>query len=134
MLLWLWQLPQNIIGFFLTRKKELIGSVGEGICFNVYYKKNFWGSGVCLGDYIILDYKYLGKSDRTAQKHEYGHHLQSVKLGWMYLIIIGLPSIVFNIYDRIFHKNWTRLQRLIWYYNLPWESWADRLGKVDKKK
>ena len=104
MLLWLWQLPQNIIGFFLTRKKELsgIGSVGEGICFNVYYKKNFWGSGVCLGDYIILDHKYLGKSDRTDQKHEYGHHLQSVKLGWLYLIIIGLPSIVFNIYDRIF--------------------------------
>lgn len=134
MLLWLWQLPQNIIGFFLTRKKELsgIGSVGEGICFNVYYKKNFWGSGVCLGDYIILDHKYLGKSDRTDQKHEYGHHLQSVKLGWLYLIIIGLPSIVFNIYDRIFHKNWTRLQRLIWYYNLPWESWADRLGKVTR--
>ena len=41
MLLWLWQLPQNIIGFFLTRKKELIGNVGEGICFNVYYKKTF---------------------------------------------------------------------------------------------
>lgn len=133
MLLWLWQLPQNIIGFFLTRKNELIGSVGEGICFDVFYKKNFFsGSGVCLGDYIIIDYRYLGKSDRTVQKHEYGHHLQSVKLGWLYLPVIGLPSILFNIYDRIFHKNWTRLQRWTWYYNLPWESWADRLGNVER--
>lgn len=131
-LLYLWQLPQNIIGFILSRKREFVGSVEQSVFYPVYYKKNFFNSGVCLGDYIILDYSYSGKSNRNAQKHEYGHHKQSVYLGWLYLIIIGLPSLICNIYDRFFHKNWTRAKRRIWYYNLPFELWADNLGGVKR--
>ena len=131
-LLWIWQLPQNIIGFLLTRKYCFIGTVGNGINFNVFYKKDFFGSGVCLGDYIIMDYKYLGITDRKAQKHEYGHHLQSVKLGWLYLLVVGLPSISRNIYDRIFHKKWTKEKRMKWYYSSYPEQQADKLGQVER--
>lgn len=132
-LLWVWQLPQNIIGFFMTRKLYCIGNVGDGINFNVFYKKNFFnGSGVCLGDYIILDYKYIGLKDRKAQRHEYGHHLQSIKLGWLYLLVVGLPSIVRNIYDRIFHKKWTKEKRMKWYYSSYPEQQADKLGQVER--
>lgn len=131
-LLWIWQLPQNIAGFLLTRKCYFIGTVGGGINFNVFYKKNFFGAGVCLGDYIILDYKYLGRKDRSVQKHEYGHHLQSIKLGWLYLLVVGLPSIVRNIYDRIFHKKWAKEKRMKWYYSSYPEKQADRLGLVER--
>ena len=131
-LLWIWQLPQNLIGFFLTRKYYLKSTVSSDIDFPVYYKFNFFNSCVSLGDYIIADYWTAHCKDRNPQKHEYGHHLQSLRLGWLNLLIIGLPLITFNIYDRIFHKEWDYEKRCKWYYSLPWEYWADKLGGVKR--
>lgn len=127
-LLWLWQLPQNIAGFILakTARYKVPYTYKMKEDFNVYYR-SFFNSGVCLGDYIILDFKC---TDSNGILHEYGHHKQSLRLGWLYLLVIGIPSMLFNIYDRVAHKNWTRLQRRTWYYNLPWEAWADKLGGI----
>lgn len=126
-LLWLWQLPQNIIGFILAKTAPCkITYVIFKEDYNIYYR-NLFNSGVCLGDYIILDFKC---TDNNSILHEYGHHMQSLRLGWLYLLVIGIPSIIFNLYDRTVHKHWTRLQRRTWYYNLPWEAWADKLGGI----
>lgn len=128
-LLWLWQLPQNIIGFILakTAKYKVPYTYMMKTDFYVYYRSLF-NSGVCLGDYIILDNNNADNANDIL--HEYGHHIQSLRLGWLYLPVIGLPSMLFNLYDRVAHKNWTRLQRRTWYYNLPWEAWADKLGGI----
>lgn len=53
-------------------------------------------------------------------------------LGPSYLISIGIPSAICNLIDRFFHKDWGALERNIWYYRLPWEAWADELGKVNR--
>ena len=119
-LLWIWQLPQNILGFIVSRfsKKEIINGV------TVYYK-HLMHSGVSLGNYIIMDDRddinYYYYPDVA---HEHGHQLQSLYLGPLYLIVIGLPSVIGNLVSRIFHKDSK------WYYNQPWEKWADKLGKV----
>ena len=128
---WLWQLPQNLIGFLLTRKHEYkSGRYIDGRWVDVYYK-SFFRSGVSLGDYIILDYWYCGKACSTqAVAHEYGHSKQSLILGWFYLLLVGLPSIIGNAWDRLFHKKWSSDQREKWYYSRYPESWADKLGGV----
>ena len=50
--------------------------------------------------------------------------------GPLYLLIIGLPSAIRNIYDRIAHRNWSVVDRTYWYYEGFPEKWADELGGV----
>ena len=51
----------------------------------------------------------------------------------MYLIIIGLPSIMGNILNRIKYKYFKKHYDPDFYYKQPWEAWADKLGGVDRK-
>lgn len=124
-LLWIWQLPQNLAGLaVLLFNKAVhgcqIAQSSDGIKY--YYVKHVNNCGVSLGNYIFLD------SDRSISEksvhHEYGHQKQSLKYGWLYLLIIGLPSAAGNIWTRIAHKD----DR--WYYNQWWERTADELGGV----
>lgn len=121
-LLWLWQLPQNIIGWLLSRSATRLGVLG----FIVYYQNWKWLSGVSLGNYIILPKTCYGPKCSATIKHEHGHQLQSRYLGPLYLIVIGLPSALGNLLARILP-----FYRKI-YYKQPWERWADRLGHVTR--
>lgn len=135
-LLYLWQLPQNIVGFIISRfgKKMRLQVYGdEWLTF--YYARHFCRSAVSLGNYIITDVCYLGKRKsimyRTL-KHEHGHQVQSKYLGPLYLIVVGIPSLCGNIIDMVFHKKWTSEKRRKWYYSRFPENWADRLGEVKR--
>lgn len=116
-LLYLWQLPQNLIGLLVikfgkTKFERMLDDV-------TYLYSTTEPYGVSLGNYIILD-----TIDREKDvKHEYGHHKQSLILGWFYLLIIGLPSVVGNLLCRVFWYS---------YYSQPWEAWADKLGGVER--
>jgi hypothetical protein len=127
---WIWQLPQNLLGFMLSRnyvlKHACISRNGKWV---VYFKP-FFRSGISLGNYIILDYWYCGRDSRQIIYHEYGHSRQSLILGWLYLPLVGLPSIIGNIWDRLFHKKWSSDRREKWYYSRYPENWADKLGGV----
>lgn len=127
-ILYLWQLPQNLVGLIMSKvcKCEEIYSVPNKVYFYVAQKFNSNWSGVSLGNYIIFSSHH--NADDNSIKHEHGHQKQSSYLGWLYLILIGLPSFVGNLYDRIAHKKWTIKERIKWYYNQPWEKWADELG------
>lgn len=123
-LLYIWQLPQNLIGLVikLFNKKSLYIFRYKNI--KVHYVKHIMDCGISLGHYIFLDRDV--RIDYDDILHEHGHQIQSKYLGWFYLIVIGLPSILFNIIGRIFNKS------AKWYYNLPWEKWADKLGNVNR--
>lgn len=117
--MYLWQLPQNLLGLLIILF-TFATNYGE------YWYTPYFTFGVSLGDYVIFGReKYL-----TALKHEQGHQVQSRSLGWLYLPLIGLPSITGNIWDRLFHTSWSVSDRIKWYYNLPWEKQADELGGV----
>lgn len=135
-LLYLWQLPQNFIGFLLTIKFKSIYSVtfNDGTLGNIFFTNTVFGSGVSLGRYIILDYSRhwnfrKSKIMELTYNHEHGHQKQSMYLGPFYLIVIGIPSAIGNILDRIFHN---RHSSNCWYYKQPWEKWADFLGGVKR--
>ena len=125
-LLYIWQLPQNVLGLLVILFTKAGKGWYKGSCIYVSSCSNF---GVSLGNYIIFGIKTVCCTS-TAVKHEQGHQRQSLYLGWLYLFIIGLPSVCGNVYDRCFHKNWRYKDRISWYYRQPWEHWADRLGGI----
>lgn len=130
----MWQFLQNIIGFIFIKITNAQRSlkVVEDKTFDVYIARRFnskW-SGVSLGNYIVFAYNRYADDDSI--RHEYGHQIQSKRLGPLYLFIVGLPSFIRNIYDRIAHKNWTYEERVKWYYGGWPEKQADKYGGVHR--
>lgn len=116
----LWQLPQWIIGMVYLFLHE--GRLVNGFTFNkvrYYVLEGQKGSITFCKDYVFLS-TFAQRSDYTI-KHEYGHTKQSDYLGWLYLIIIGLPSIIWAFVHSMFLQG----KR---YYDFPTERWADKLG------
>lgn len=126
-LLYLWQLPQNLLGlavvFFSKAKRQYI----NGVATPFYCTK--YRFGVSLGAYVIVN----ENCNENTLLHELGHCFQSLYLGWLYLPMIGLPSTLRNMYDRIFHKNWDTQKRIVWYYSGYPEAQADKLGNVKRE-
>lgn len=133
-ILWfLWELPQNLLGIALFRIysagcDSLEAPYGDA---RILYSERMRG-GISLGRYIILPWRY--RDDGSARsyigmtrRHEYGHTLQSRRLGWLYLIVIGLPSITWAWAHSTFRGLWT-----VDYYSFCTERWADRLGGVER--
>ena len=127
-LLYLWQLPQNLLGLLVIL---VTGARYNDIDYRI--ENNYWLSrkynfGISLGNYIIFG-GIVGVQD---VKHEQGHCKQSLYLGWLYLIVVGVPSIVRNIWDRVAHKGWSHHEKDAWYYGHYPEDWADKLGGVNR--
>ena len=128
----IWQFPQHIIAYviILINCKSIKLMVSkDGISH--YLVDHLFDSAISLGNYIFLDSD--GNFSYKTIKHEFGHQKQSLMLGPLYLIIIGLPSIIGNIIDRIKHKYFRRHYNPDFYYKQPWEAWADKLGGVVRK-
>ena len=119
-LLYLWQLPQNLLGLILAAiywPESSHGFSGE----RVFIASRMKG-GISLGRYIIVSNDYY--LDPTSVLHEYGHALQSRYLGPLYLLIIGLPSLLWAW--------WWKASRGVSFYWFYTEKWADKLGGVDR--
>lgn len=120
-LLYVWQLPQNLLGLLLV----LIYKPEQSWSFNrarLYYSDRMRG-GISLGRYIIVRSAMKDYTGRT-EWHEYGHSRQSMFLGPLYLLVVGLPSL---IWAAIFQPGYGRS-----YYEFYTEAWADKLGGVDR--
>lgn len=72
----------------------------------------------------------MGESARKYNRnfikdHEWGHTRQSLYLGPLYLLIIGLPSIIWAMIHTPNSKKS--------YYFFYTERWADKLGGIPKR-
>lgn len=137
-----WTLPQEITGYWYSRiwRKQLsairpseideIKAIEKEFGIKLYicpYDKHkahpilknlsasSIGRWVCLNDW----------HDIWVIRHEAGHKVDSDKLGWFYLPIIGIASSACNLWDRWFHKKWPEIKSLKWYYNRWQEKRAD---------
>ena len=128
---YLYQLPQNILGLIgiLFFRGKHIETYNDKKVFLV--KRDF---AVSLGDYILISERwhtrYMNSCPSCFDRllaHEYGHCRQSEILGPLYLIIVGVPSFIFN---QISQRNG---KFAINYYNRVPENWADKLGKLERK-
>ena len=116
LLSYIWQLPQHGLGLLLRAIYRGTDTEYEGA---IVRRSLQMQGGISLGRYIIVN-RY---ASRKTIMHEYGHCRQSQMLGWLYLLVIGLPSIL--------HAAICRCKRHS-YYDYWCEKWADKLGGVDR--
>lgn len=114
-LLYIWQLPQNILGLIV----KSVTRAEKGFAGYYYWR---FHSGLSLGKYIFIN----EKARVTTAKHEEGHQKQSQKFGLLYLLVIGLPSFVWACLKTIgFFKKTS-------YYSFYTEQWADKLAGIER--
>ena len=126
LLLYVWQLPQNLLGLLMLliyrHEKEYHRLNGRRFYFTTEMP-----SGISLGNYIIMN----REDKEDGMKHEFGHSIQSRILGPLYLLVIGLPSLLWNVLDSIAVEPIAGYEKSYEiYYSMPWEHWADNLGGV----
>lgn len=119
---WMWQLPQNLCGVVYksisknNRIAEVENEDSRRVNAKVYLQRYI--GGVTLGKYIFICQDYTNKE--IVIKHECGHVKQSKILGPLYLIVIGLPSIIWAMT----HKYIAPYNS---YYDFYTEKWANKL-------
>lgn len=116
-LLYIWQLLQNLLGLLLRTIYKGNDSVYND---SIVRRSTAMRGGISLGKYIIIN---QWSTEKTV-KHEYGHTRQSKMLGPLYLFVVGLPSIL--------HAALCSCKRHSYYDVFP-ENWADKLGGVKRK-
>lgn len=124
----IWGLPQTLVGFLLF----LINMDKDHLFYNgsilIIWNRS---DGISLGLFIFVPYDNSYSTsmrgyNKSIAKHEYGHTIQSLILGPLYLPIVGLVSFLWcrlPIFKRI------RREKAISYSYCFTESWADRLGE-----
>ncbi len=129
-----WGILQNLLGsivFLLHRKEQHYNF--HGAVVTVWKSK----SSVSLGMFVFVTSepyfaeKFAGKmrmdelSDRLLA-HEYGHTIQSLILGPLYLLVIGIPSTLWGFLPNLNRK---RREEQISYFEFFTEKWANSLGE-----
>lgn len=124
---WTWGFLQTFLGLLLFLE-------------NLRNKKNrhFWyhgalvtlwqtPEGLSLGMFVFMPESDMTDSqDRRLLRHEYGHTVQSLALGPLYLPVIGLPSVIWARCPYFIRR---RKCRHISYYTFYTEKWADSWGE-----
>jgi hypothetical protein len=125
LLKYIWQLPQHLFALLILKLyKKKIYSTYDYKTSKVYVLRGPL-FGVSLGKYIIISTKH----NEITVKHEYGHSLQSLYFGPLYLLIIGIPSATMNFISSISYMFFNGKFAANYYKRWP-ESWADKLGEV----
>lgn len=123
--MYLHQLPQNLLGFALYlyyQGYEEMRQVGYNDV--VVVKSPKMRGEISLGQYVIVS----RDANLETIYHESGHCRQSQILGWLYLIVIGLPSIIWAALYGIpkIRERWS-------YYDFYTERWANELGEETRR-
>ena len=122
LLFWLWQwtwgFPQTLLGFIvylcnLHKPHEVF----EGCIVTHWDQRGSLGVGM----FLFLD----RHADRDTLIHEYGHSVQSMLLGPLFLPIMGIPSF---LWCNLPPCRRLRKERGISYYRFYPESTANKLG------
>ena len=121
---WTWGFPQTLLGavlYLIYRKCEHRHFHGAVV--------THWPVGGSLGVGMFL---FLGKSAEPEQVlvHEYGHAVQSLILGPLFLPVMGIPSF---LWCNLKPCRKLRKEKGVSYYAFYPESTANRLGTAVTK-
>lgn len=108
----IWQLPQFLVSLFMLPFMGKLKVIGNRH-FNIAFEGTKMKGGISLGPFAFLS-PYLAKHDTYIAHELDGHTVDSRILGPLYLIVIGLPSLLnaeFK-FTKCYHKFYT-------------EKWAD---------
>lgn len=120
---WTWGLPQTLAGAVITlilaRQPHFSY---QGAVATVWPLP----SSMSLGMFLFLRKDWTAQEQRLLA-HEYGHTIQSLFLGPLYLLIIGLPSFLWAGFPPLVKLRRRKKLPYSWLYT---ERWADRCGRA----
>jgi hypothetical protein len=128
--LFVWELPQIVLGLLvwvvMKYKKRIVTIEPER--YRIFVETP--DTGVSLGWFVYWTpagnrFTHLTNDCRM---HEYGHAKQSTLLGPLYLVVVGIPSLMRVLYRKWYYKKYG-IKWENYYKGFP-ENWADRLGGV----
>ena len=137
---WTWGFFQSLGGLFYAIKYRKCRHSWYHGAYVTYFTG--WAGGISLGMFIFvgettkeLDEAYIKKYNKHYDKaiqeavrvHEYGHTIQSMLLGPLYLFVIGIPSI---IWAKVPYFVNYRQKTGVKYCSLYCEKWANHLGRL----
>ena len=123
---WTWGLPQNLIGLLLLlllgrqRRERYHGAV---ITRFAGHQKLAQKGCVSLGMFIFMSDQLEPSRAAKIRVHEYGHCIQSLIFGPVFLLAVGLPSLVWAACYSQVHQD-----RNIAYTSRYPENNANKLG------
>lgn len=116
-----WELPQTLVGWLYSAGRALAGKVDRvetfgGITFATKLGCSY-GMGVSLGTFVDLwaaPWMHGEKEGFVLGNqlcmHEFGHTADSQRFGWLYLPVIGLPSLLNAIGKGDHNVFWTEIR------------------------
>ena len=125
---WIWQLPQNLLGVIWKniKKGSIITPISnndiESVGAKAYLIKA--RGAVTLGKYVFISQTY--RDQGMIIKHECGHVKQSKMLGPLYLIVIGVPSIL-----HAWLNDYIGCDEESGYSHFYTEKWSDKLMNIN---
>ncbi|MBR7081156.1 MAG: hypothetical protein IKI49_00375 [Oscillospiraceae bacterium] len=132
---WTWGVVQNLVGlaFFVLLKKTRVEIYHGAVC-SVYgaHPKSRLGC-FALGSFIFIRDNVAECDFSLIRVHEYGHTVQSLFFGPLYLLAVALPSV---IWAGFYNRHSARMARSgVAYTSRFPENSASRLGeKATKNK
>ncbi|MBQ3385954.1 MAG: hypothetical protein IJG53_01385 [Eggerthellaceae bacterium] len=123
---WTWGLPQNLAGLVLMAVLRARNPQGRIVPFHgsVVVPWNRAGGSMTLGMFIFFGHRSR-KNAAAILVHEYGHTIQSCILGPAYLLVIGLPSLIWAWLPALRRR---REEGLASYFDFYPERWANYAG------
>ena len=124
-----WELPQTLVALVFMLFFKTQGIAGNSRIWRVHFSSFL--TCASLGEFIFFAKRFVGgPSWEETVRHETGHSVQSRIFGPLYLILIALPSSIWNLLSRMDNRagRWFAGH----YYDTPWEHGANVLGKVGK--
>ena len=130
MVQWTWGIVQNAIGLLLflvfLPNRHFVFRSSVVTCWKIPYSAGC-GMFIFLNDTDLSESGKgaISKMDYDLLVHEYGHCLQSILLGPLFLPVIAIPSIIWAAlpcFERF------RKRKGMSYYELYCEKWANRFG------
>lgn len=130
LLQWTWGLPQNLLGAALAL---LLARRSRFRFRNALVTRWSAGGSMSLGMFLFLGCaaspsaspEERQSAEQRILVHEYGHSIQSLILGPLYLPVVALPSIVWANFPPL--RRYRRTKKIS-YYRMYQEAWANRLG------
>ena len=129
-LFYFWQFTyailQNIAGLVMLAIYKSRGAKSEifhNAVITYIDKKNF--GGVSLGMFIFINKNTTGDKLHDMKIHEYGHTVQSLILGPVWLLVIALPTFILCGLPALVKM---RKEKNVSYYWLYCEGWANLCG------
>jgi hypothetical protein len=125
-ILFIWQILQ-VIGALLCLiviRTKPVKYTNEGTGMTVWRVHHNFRSCWSMGPFIFVP----NYQPDYLMRHETGHSIQSIFLGPLFLIVVGIPSAI------LLAVRVTQNKDKKWYHSHYPENWADKLGAVELPK